>query len=137
MHQKTHKGQSRLLLSLSYTEWSLSINYCLQDGPFQSPLRAHVHQHFDSQLMNLNTRWATEVNVWSPALCLTLSAEFSWPLPCLLIIHRVTGEHKQGILSLYVFRHISFQSSSSCIKRRIKGSQGCCSHFHTQNGPSQ
>ena len=69
--------------------------------------------------------------------CFTLSAEFSCPLPCLLIIHRVTGEHKQGILSLYVFRHISFQSSSSCIKRRIKGSQGCCSHFHTQNGPSQ
>ena len=34
-----------------------------------------------------------------------------------------------GYLSLYVLRHISCQSSSSCIGRRIKGSQGYCSHF--------
>ena len=36
-----------------------------------------------------------------------------------------------GYLSLYILRHISCQSSSSCIGRRIKGSQGYCSHFLT------
>ena len=91
MHQKTHKGQSRLLLSLSYTELSLSITYCHKDGPFQSPLRAHVHQPFDLQLMNVKTRWATEVNVTTlPFLLFLSSAEFLWTLPWLLNIHRVT-----------------------------------------------
>ena len=68
---------------------------------------------------------------------LPLVSLFLWffhaPSPELMIIHRVTWEPKQVIISLYVFLHISCHISSSCIGRRIKGSQSCCSHFHSQN----